>query len=139
MKVHTDEIVLFSEGQFSAFNVTDRVQEVVRESGVQEGMALVYYQHTTGAVLVIEHESGILADLEDVLERVVPEAFDYLHHRRGADTNGCAHLRAALLSVSATLPVWGGEIATGTYQEIIVVDMDEKSRPRRLTVQVMGL
>jgi secondary thiamine-phosphate synthase enzyme len=139
MKVHTDEIVLFSEGRFSTFNVTDQVREVARESGVQEGMVLVYYHHTTGAVLVIEHESGLLADLEDVLEQVVPEAFDYLHHRRGYDKNGYAHVRAALLSVSTTLPVRGGEVVIGTYQEIIVVDMEERSRPRRLTVQVMGL
>jgi secondary thiamine-phosphate synthase enzyme len=139
MKVHTDEIVLFSDGGFSAFNVTERVRSVVRESGVREGMALVYYRHTTGAVLVIEHESGILADLEDVLERIVPAAFEYLHHRRGADANGHAHIRTALLSVSVTLPVREGDLDIGTYQEVVVVDMEERSRPSRLTVQVMGI
>lgn len=139
MKVHTDEIVLYSEGEFSTFNVTERVRDVVRESGVQEGMVLVYYRHTTGAVLVIEHESGILADLEDVLERIAPVAFDYLHHRRGYDSNGYAHIRTALLSVSVTLSVVEGDLDIGTYQEIIVLDMEERSRPRYLTVQVMGL
>lgn len=136
--VHTEELTLISEGDFQAFNVTDRVREVVAASGVREGSVLVFYRHTTGAVLIVEHEAGILVDLEDVLEKVVPIAADYKHHLRGFDSNGAAHVRTALLGVSATVPLVDGELLMGTYQEILVVDMDPGEKARHVVVQVMG-
>jgi secondary thiamine-phosphate synthase enzyme len=136
--VHTEELTLISEGDFHAFNVTDRVREVVAASGVREGSVLVFYRHTTGAVLIVEHEAGILVDLEDVLEKVVPMAADYKHHLRGFDSNGAAHVRTALLGVSTTVPLVDGQLLMGTYQEILVVDMDPGEKARHVVVQVMG-
>jgi secondary thiamine-phosphate synthase enzyme len=136
--VLTEKLTLLSEGGFYAINVTEQVRAVVKAAGIREGSALVFYRHTTGAVMIVEHDAGILVDLEDVLERIVPVVYDYKHHLRGFDTNGAAHVRTALLSVSATVPVVDGDLLLWTYQEIVVVDMEPEGRPRTVIVQVMG-
>jgi secondary thiamine-phosphate synthase enzyme len=136
--VLTEKLEILSEGDFYAANITEQVRAVVKRSGVSEGSALVYYLHTTGAVMVVEHEAGILVDLEDALEKVALASADYKHHRRGYDINGAAHVRTALLSVSVTLPVVGGDLLLGEYQEILVIDMDPGPKVRTVVVQAMG-
>lgn len=136
--VHTEKLSFVTEGDFYALNITDQVRDVLKASGIREGSVLVYYRHTTGAVMVIEHEVGILVDLQDVLEDIVPLAYAYKHHLRGYDSNGAAHVRTALLNVSVTIPVVEGDLMIGSYQEIMMIDMDPQGRPRKVIVQVMG-
>jgi len=138
MAIRTEILTFLSEGGFYALNITEQVRKTVRESGIQEGIAFVFCRHTTGAVLVIEHEAGIVVDLEDVLERITPQSADYTHHRRGYDRNGAAHVRTGLLNASATIPVLGNDLLLGTYQEILVVDMDPGRKTREVVTQVMG-
>lgn len=138
MTVHTEHISLISEGGGHAQIVTEQVRAAVRASGVRAGAAHVFYQHTTGALLLVEYEAGILADLEDALDKIAPFAADYLHHRRGYDRNGAAHLRTALLSVSVTVPIVDGDLALGKWQEIVAADFDPGMKARSLLVQVMG-
>jgi secondary thiamine-phosphate synthase enzyme len=136
----TETIELESEGNFYTFNVTEQVRDVVSRSGVRHGSVLVFYRHTTGAVLAIEHEVGLLADLEDVFEQLAPIEGAWKHHRRGYDANGGAHVRTAFLNPSMTVPVIDGELLLGTYQEILVADFDpvDGTRTRKLVVQVSG-
>jgi secondary thiamine-phosphate synthase enzyme len=134
----TRQIPVLSKGDFYAVNITDQVREIVQAADIQEGSALVYYCHTTGTVLLIEHEAGILVDIADVLENIVPYAANYKHHQRGYDTNGAAHVRAALLGVSVTIPVVEGDLLLGTYQEVIMIDMDPGHKERTVVVQVTG-
>lgn len=136
--VFTEELAFVSNGDFYALNITDRVLEVLKASGIKEGSVLVYYRHTTGAILIIEHEVGILVDLQDVLDDIVPLVRAYKHHLRGYDSNGAAHVRTAMLNVSVTIPVANAELLIGSYQEIIMLDMDPQGRPRNVIVQVMG-
>jgi secondary thiamine-phosphate synthase enzyme len=136
--VFTETLTFTTEGDFYALNITDQVRGVLKISGVEEGSVLVYYKHTTGAVMIIEHEVGILVDLQDVLENIVPSVYEYKHHLRGYDTNGAAHVRTALLNVSVTIPVTSGNLMMGSYQEIILVDMDPQGRPRKVVIQVVG-
>ena len=136
--VHTEKLTFVTEGDFYALNITDQVRDVLKASGITEGSVLVYYQHTTGVIMVIEHEVGILVDLQDVLEGIVPQAYEFKHHLRGYVSNGADHVRTALVNVSATIPVAGGDLMIGSYQEIILIDMDPQSRPRTVIVQVMG-
>jgi secondary thiamine-phosphate synthase enzyme len=136
--VVTKKLSFTTSGDFYALNITDQVRAVLQDSGIKEGTALVYYEHTTGAIMIIEHEVGILVDLEDVLEEIVPRAHAYKHHLRGYDSNGAAHVRTALLNVSVTIPVSDAELMLGSYQEIILVDMDPQGRSRNVIVQVMG-
>ena len=136
--VFTEKLTFTSEGDFYALNITDQVRDVVTASGIKEGSVLVFYKHTTGAIMIIEHEVGILVDLQDVLEGIVPLVNEYKHHLRGYDSNGAAHVRTALLNVSVTLPVADAELMIGGYQEIILIDFDPQGRPRNVIVQVMG-
>lgn len=136
--VHTEKLTFNSDGDFYALNITDQVRDVLAASGITEGSVLVYYEHTTGAILIIEHEVGILVDLQDLLEGIIPLAYEYKHHLRGYDSNGAAHVRTAMLNVSVTIPVVDADLMIGSYQEIIMLDMDPQGRPRNVIVQVMG-
>lgn len=136
--IHTETLEVMSEGGFFAANITDDVKRVVKRSGITQGHALVYFRHTTGCILITEHEVGILVDLQDMMERIIPQALEYKHHLRGADANGFAHIRAAMLNVSTTIPVLEGALLLGTWQEILMVDFDEQVKPRRVLVQVQG-
>ena len=78
--IYSEKITLMSEGKFHAFNITDQVKQIVTSSGIKEVQALVFYQHTSGSVIIVEHEAGMLVDLEELLDRVTPVDFDYKHH-----------------------------------------------------------
>jgi secondary thiamine-phosphate synthase enzyme len=116
-------------------DVTAMVEEVVRSSGVAEGLAVVHSPHTTTAVVVNEREGGLTEDLLDWSSRVVPEGAGYRHD--GTDGNAHAHLRGMMLGASATVPVSGGRLALGTWQSVLFVELDGP-RSRRLNVQVVG-
>lgn len=139
MKFFTRELSLPSQGDFDVINITDRVRGVLQESEILEGSTLVFYKHTTGAILMVEHEAGMLVDLEDLLERIAPQGLEYKHHLRGYDSNGAAHIRTALLPISITVPVVDGNLALGTYQEILMLDMDPGEKTRNVLVQVSGV
>ena len=132
------QIELLSDGHFNVLNITDQVADFVQDSGIQNGQVLVFFQHTTGAVIVGEHETGIVADLEDMFERIIPTNYPFKHHIRAVDFNGHAHLRAALMPTSVTIPVIQGKLALGTFQEILVIDDQIDQEPRYLILQVMG-
>ena len=134
----TEKLVLLSQVGFHVHNVTEQVRAVVRRSGVREGSALVYYTHTTGGLIIVEHEAGLLVDLEDALEKIAPAAADYRHHLRGYDFNGAAHVRTSLLGVSLTVPVLDGDLLMGSFQEILLVDMEPQPKARTLVIQVQG-
>ena len=136
--VKTRKIEIESPGKFSTFVITEEARRFVAESGMREGSLTVFFQHTTGAVMIVEHEAGFLVDLEDALERLVPLEGEYRHHLVGYDRNGAVHVRSALLSASVTVPVQDGNLLLGTYQDIMVLDMQRESSPRRLVLQVMG-
>jgi secondary thiamine-phosphate synthase enzyme len=136
--LRTEKHVLLSEGKFQVFNVTELARTSVQSAGIREGSVLVYYGHTTGSVIILEHEAGIIVDLEDVLARIAPVANEYGHHLRGWDANGAAHICSAILGSSVTVPVLDGDLMLGGYQEILVVDMEPSGKPRTCVIQVAG-
>ena len=136
--VVSKQIKLQSEGQFNVINITDQVVDFVKSSGIINGQVLIYFQHTTGYVIIGEHETGIMADLQEMLERITPKDFPYKHHIREVDYNGHAHLRAALMPTSVTVPVIRGKLAMGSYQDILVIDDQVDHEPRYLILQAMG-
>jgi secondary thiamine-phosphate synthase enzyme len=136
--IHTEQLCLVSEGSFFSLNITDQVKAILEGTAIQQGSVLVFYQHTTGAILLVEHEAGMLVDLQDVLEKITPSAYGYKHHLRGYDSNGAAHVRTAMLNVSLTVPVLDGQLLLGEYQEIIVIDFDPGQKVRTVIVQVTG-
>ena len=136
--IRTEKHTLLSEGHFHVFNVTEQARAAVRTAGIREGSVLVYFCHTTGAVIIVEHEAGVLVDLEDALAQIAPLTSDYKHHLRGWDANGAAHICTALMGTSVTVPVFDGDPMLGSFQEILVVDMEPVGRPRSMVIQVIG-
>jgi len=136
--IHTKQLDLDTSGNFSVVNITEQVRAFVQSTGVTHGQVLVFYRHTTGALLIGEHEAGIIADLQAFFERVVPVDHPYFHHLRAVDFNGHAHVRSALLTVTVNIPVMNGNLMLGTYQEILVIDDQTDPAPRYVIVQMVG-
>jgi len=136
--VITRELALRTRGNGHALDLTAQVAEMVRDSGLQSGLATIFCPGSTGALTTIEYEDGALADLGRALEEIAPAGREYRHHLRWGDDNGHAHVRAALVGPSLTVPFVDGRLALGTWQQIVFLDFDTQPRNRRLVVQVIG-
>ena len=136
--LYSEQIELESDGCFNVINITERIKQILKKAGVMDGQVMVFYQHTTGAVVIGEFEAGIVADWKEMFERIAPMNHDYKHHMRGVDLNGHAHCRAAILPVQVTIPVIGGKLGLGGYQEILVIDDQKGREPRYVIAQVWG-
>ncbi len=136
--IHTTQLNIDSSGNFSVVNITEQVRQFVQSTGVTHGQILVFYKHTTGAVMIGEHEPGIIADLQAALERISPVNYPYLHHLRAVDFNGHAHIRSALLTVTVNIPIMNGDLMLGTYQDILVIDDQTDPAARHVVLQVIG-
>lgn len=120
------------------FDITSQVREKISESGIRNGQALAFVPGSTAALTTIEYERGVVRDLVDAIERIAPQGLRYRHDERWGDGNGYAHVRAALLGPSLTVPVVAGQPALGTWQQMILVDFDNRPRQRRIMIQVSG-
>lgn len=138
MTVHTGRIGLKTEAKDEVLDVSSKVQEIVTESGVADGLAVVFVVGSTAAVTTVEHEPGLVSDLRGALDRLYPKGEDYEHHRRWGDGNGHSHVRAALIGPSLTVPVVDGRLLLGTWQQIVFLELDVRPRSRELAVQVVG-
>ena len=136
MGIFTSDLRVSSEGNADILDITGEVQRVVEESGVEEGQALAFVRGSTAAIATMEFEPGGVADLRETLERLIPTAGDYEHNRLNHDTNSHAHQRASLIGASEQVPVIGGELALGTWQQLVLIDFDDRPRERTVVVQV---
>jgi secondary thiamine-phosphate synthase enzyme len=137
MGVHSGLLRLSTDGGGHVVDLTAGVASVVRVAEVDVGVATVFVRGSTAAVTTMEHEPGAVADLGAILERLIPAGGSYEHNRRNHDTNAHAHARAAIIGPSVTVPVVGGELALGTWQQIVVVDFDVRPRERSVFVHVL--
>jgi secondary thiamine-phosphate synthase enzyme len=135
--VHTGELRFSTDGDGDVIDLTEGVLEVVRSSGVEDGTVSVFVPGSTAAVTTMEYERGGVHDLRAALDRLVPKEGDYEHNRLNADTNSHAHIRAAVVGPSETVPLRGGRLATGTWQQLVLVDFDDRPRERTVVVQVV--
>jgi len=134
--IYTEELRFSTEGEIDLVDITHEVERVVRESGIENGQVLVFVPGATGAIVTIEHESGLLEDFKRALRELIPKGAGYLHDR--IDDNAHSHLRATLLGASECFPVVDGRLVRGTWQQIFFVELDVRPRHRRVVVQVMG-
>jgi secondary thiamine-phosphate synthase enzyme len=132
--VHGGLLKLSTPGRGEIVDLTDGVAAVVSRSQVRHGVATVFAVGSTVAVTTMEYEPGAVADLRAALERLLPAGLEYEHNRLNHDTNAHAHLRAALIGPSETIPVIDGRLALGTWQQLVLLDLD--TRPRERTVHV---
>jgi secondary thiamine-phosphate synthase enzyme len=119
-------------------DLTEGVQSVLDSAGVEHGIVSVFVPGSTAAVTAMEHEPGGVHDLRAALERLVPAEGDYEHNRLNHDTNSHAHIRAAIVGPSETVPVREGRLGLGTWQQLVLVDFDDRPRQRTVVVQVIG-
>jgi secondary thiamine-phosphate synthase enzyme len=138
MPVHTGHLRFSTEGDGDVVDLTEGVGSVVEQAGVDTGVASVFVPGSTAAVTLMEHEPGGVHDLKAALDRLVPKDGDYEHNRLNADTNSHAHIRAAIVGPSETVPVRDGRLETGTWQQIVLVDFDDRARQRTVVVQVVS-
>lgn len=136
MAVHTAELRFSTRGDGDVVDVTPDVQGVVEEAGAGEGQALVFVRGSTAAVSTMEFEPGGVHDLREMLERLIPAQGEYEHNRLNHDSNSHAHQRATVVGPSETVPVVGGRLALGTWQQLVLLDFDDRPRDRTVVVQV---
>lgn len=136
MKFHTEYLWFNTEKKREYIRITDRVAQAVQNSGIQEGMVLVSAMHITASIFINDNESGILKDLDEMLERLAPFRPDYLHHRTG-ESNGDAHLKSLLMHHEVIIPVTGGKLDVGPWQEVFYGEFDGQRR-KRVIIKVMG-
>ena len=136
--VITKEIGLKTRGHCDIHDITDQVADAVRGTGLSNGIANVFTPSATSGLTTIEYESGALANLEQLLDEIAPAQRDYRHNLRWGDGNGHSHVRAALIGPSITVPFVDGRLTLGTWQQLIFLDFDNRSRSRRLVVQIVG-
>jgi secondary thiamine-phosphate synthase enzyme len=133
MKFLNESLTFSTRGEIDFVDLSSRVEEIVRKSGVKNGLAHVFAPHATGILILTEYESALLNDIKDALERLIPKRGSY-HH----PSNAHSHLRSALLCPDRTLPIVDGRVAFGTWQSLLFVETDVYPRKRTVIVQVIG-
>lgn len=136
MKSHTKYLWFKTENRREYINITAEVRGALKESGVVEGMILVSAMHITAGIYVNDAESGIIQDIDDLLDRLAPFGPDYRHHRTGED-NGDAHLKSLLCHHQVIIPVTEGELDLGPWQQVYYAEFDGRRR-KRVIIKVMG-
>jgi secondary thiamine-phosphate synthase enzyme len=138
MGVHTGELRLATKGDNDIVDITDGVERIVATAGASEAQATAFVRGSTAAVTTMEYEPGGVRDLDAALERLIPSEGDYEHNRLNRDTNSHAHQRASLIGPAETVPVVNGKLALGTWQQLVLIDFDDRSRDRTVVVQVVS-
>jgi secondary thiamine-phosphate synthase enzyme len=136
--VHGGLLRMETAGGGAVVDLIEGVQSVVARSGVDAGVAVVFAVGATVGVTTIEHEPGAVADLQTLLDRLIPAEGEYRHNALNHDTNAHSHLRAALIGPSETIPVVGGQLGLGTWQQVVLVDFDDRPRERIVSVQILS-
>ncbi len=138
MAVQTAELRFSTQGDGDVVDITGEVARCVGEAGVAEGLVVAFVRGSTAAISTMEYEPGGVHDLQAALERLMPAAGDYEHNRLNADTNSHAHQRATVVGPSETVPVIGGRLALGTWQQLVLIDFDDRPRERTVVVQTIA-
>ena len=136
--VKTSRLQVRTKGQGDAHDITEGVRRAVAESGLRAGIAAVSVVGSTAGITTIEFEPGAVADLNGLLDRLAPRHAEYQHHLRWGDDNGSSHVRAALLGPSIAVPFYDGAPLLGSWQQIVLLEFDTRSREREVIVQLVG-
>ena len=138
MEILTDSFVVNSKGNSDIIDITNNVQDKINSSGFTEGNVLVFVGGSTAGITTIEFEPGLRKDYPNFFEKIIPSNVNYHHDQTWHDGNGHSHVRASLQGASLTVPFSGGELLLGTWQQIILIDFDNRSRKRNIIVQIIG-
>jgi secondary thiamine-phosphate synthase enzyme len=136
--VSGEYISIKTEGFSDIKDITSKVRSIVRKSGIRDGLVHVFVAGSTASVSTIEYEPALVQDMRDQLEKFAPSTMHTRHSQTWGDDNGFSHIRATFMGPGLTVPVSNGELILGTWQQIVVIDHDNRPRTRRVFVQVMG-
>lgn len=139
MKILTKEIIIESHGNCDIIDITDKAQRILNSSNLLEGICNIFSIGSTASVTTIEFEPGLLLDIPKILEKLIPTYSKYHHNDTWGDGNGHAHIRSAIFGTSLNVPFNNGMLMLGTWQQIVLIDFDNKKRTRRVAIQLTGL
>lgn len=138
MKVLSDTIKLHSAGEGDIIDMTTQLSTIVKESKIRNGTVTIFVSGSTAAVTTIEYEPGLVHDFPEMLSRIVPKEIEYEHDNTWHDGNGHSHVRSSLIGPSITIPILRGKLTLGTWQQVVLLEMDTRSRNRTVILQIMG-
>jgi secondary thiamine-phosphate synthase enzyme len=138
MQIYASSIHIKTTGNLDIINISPQIENLVARHTVLSGFLLLFIPGSTAALTTIEYEQGAVHDLRQAIERIAPQNMAYEHDRRWGDGNGYAHVRAALLGPSLSIPLQGGRLQLGTWQQIVLCDFDNRPRLREVIVQLSG-
>jgi secondary thiamine-phosphate synthase enzyme len=138
MEIHRTTIRCKTSGNTDVIDLTPQVAEALRNSGISEGVVFLFISGSTAALTTIEYEQGVVNDLIQAIEKIVPKNISYQHNLRWGDGNGYSHVRASLIGPSLNIPVANKRLLVGAWQQIVLLDFDNRPREREVVVQIIG-
>ena len=138
LKVISKTIQLRSKGQDDVIDITKQVSNVVKDSKIENGTVTIFVVGSTAAITTIEYEPGLINDFPEMLSRIIPKNIEYEHDNTWHDGNGHSHVRASLVGPSLTVPIIDSKLTLGTWQQIVLLEMDTRPRNRTLILQIMS-
>ena len=138
LKILTEQIQISSNGNCDIVDITREIRELLHESMLKKGSANISVVGSTASISTIEYEPGLKRDLPELLDKLIPSAKRYHHNDTWGDHNGHAHLRSTIIGTSKSFPFINGELLLGTWQQIVLIDFDDRARQRKIIVQFIG-
>lgn len=138
MSVITKTIVVKSIGEGDMIDVTEQTSKAIEQSKIKDGIVTVFVSGSTAAVTTIEYEPGLRKDFSRMLSKIVPSDIEYEHEKMWHDGNGHSHVRASIIGPSITIPFKDGKMMLGTWQQVVLVEMDTRQRERKIILQIIG-
>lgn len=136
--IYLEKLSFSAKGFCDIVNITDKVESITKKSKVRNGLVTITVPGSTAGITTMEYEPGLVDDLKKLFEKLVPSQADYSHNDTWGDGNGFSHVRAALIGSSRSFPVESGKMALGTWQQIVLIDFDNRPRQRQVVVQIFG-
>lgn len=138
LKIIHEEITLDTQGNPDLLNITEKLKDLLESSGVKKGNVHLFVVGSTAAITTFEYEPGLIKDVQDLYEKLIPSHKHYAHDETWGDANGFSHLRAALQGPSLTIPFAEGKFLLGTWQQVVLAEFDNRPRRRKIVVQIIG-
>jgi len=138
LQIRSNKIVEHTTGFCDIIDITPKLREQIQKDKIRKGLLTIFVSGSTAAVATIEHEPGLIQDLKEFVERLIPSDHRYHHDDRWGDDNGFSHLRAALFGQSVAIPIENGQPCLGTWQQVVLLDFDNRPRTREIIVQLIG-
>jgi len=138
MSVFNDTVNIKTKGENDIVDITTDIQRVISKSKLKEGICLIFCPGSTGTISTIEYEPGLMYDFPKILDKIAPKNLEYRHHETWHDDNGRSHCKATLMGSSLTIPFQNNKIIHGTWQQIVFIELDTRSRNRNIIVQLVG-